>query len=194
MAKKQQPPALTDQLPVPVETITRRIYLIRGQKVMLDSDLAELYQVTTGNLNLAVRRNVSRFPADFMFQLTKEEYENLRLQFARSSSAYGGRRFLPYAFTEHGVAMLSSVLNSDRAVQMNIIIIRAFVQLRELLASHKEMAKKIAELEATQKKHAGALQQHGSILVSVVQDIQRIKNPPITRAIGFYDRSAKKKS
>lgn len=177
-----------DRLPVPVETITRRIYLIRGQKVMLDSDLAELYQVLTKNLNLAVRRNADRFPEDFMFQLTAEEAESLRLQIATSNVGRGGRRYLPYVFTEHGVAMLSAVLNSERAVQMSIIIVRAFVQLRELLASHKEMAKKIEQLEATQKKHAGALQQHGSILVSVVQDIQRIKNPPQTRAIGFITR------
>src|SRR5690348_9652781 len=115
----------TDLLPVPVEMIERRIYLIRGQKVMLDSDLAELYQVLTKNLNLAVRRNTNRFPTDFMFQLTKEEAESLRLQFATSNVGRGGRRYLPYAFTEHGVAMLSSVLNSERAVQMNILIIRA---------------------------------------------------------------------
>jgi phage regulator Rha-like protein len=204
MAKKQQPPALTDQLPVPVETITRRIYLIRGQKVMLDSDLAELYQVLTKNLNKAVRRNTDRFPADFMFQLTQEEAESLRFQIGTSNEGRGGRRYLPYAFTEHGVAMLSSVLNSKRAVQMNILIIRAFVQLRELLASHKDLAQKIELMETTQKRHAGALrqqadilQQHDAILVGVVKDIQRIKNPPITRAIGFYDRSAerpKKKS
>ena len=121
----------------------------------------------------------------------------MRLQFATSNEGRGGRRYLPYAFTEHGVAMLSSVLNSDRAVQMNILIIRAFVQLRELLASHKDLAQKIEQMDTTQKRHAGAirqqaevLQQHDAILVGVVKDIQRIKNPPITRAIGFYDRSA----
>ena len=124
---------------------------------MLDSDLAELYQVTTGNLNLAVRRNGARFPEDFMFQLTQEEFENLRLQFATSSSGYGGRRYLPYAFTEHGVAMLSSVLNSDRAVQMSILIVRAFVKLRELLATHKDLAAKIEKLETGQRDHAIAI-------------------------------------
>src|SRR6266498_434189 len=123
---------------IPVELVERRIYLIRGQKVMLDSDLAELYQVLTKNLNLAVRRNLDRFPEDFMFQLTAEEAESLRLQFATSNVGRGGRRYMPYAFTEHGVAMLSSVLNSPRAVQMNILIIRAFVKLREMLASHKD--------------------------------------------------------
>ena len=134
---------------------------------MLDSDLAELYQVTTGNLNLAVRRNLDRFPEDFMFQLTKEEFENLRLQFATSSSAYGGRRSLPYAFTEHGVAMLSSVLNSPRAIQLNILIIRAFVRLRELLATHKDLAQKIEKLEATQKDHA-------VMLALIVKDMQTL--------------------
>jgi len=149
--------------------------------------------VATGNLNLAVRRNASRFPEDFMFQLTQEEFENLRLQFATSSSGYGGRRYLPYAFTEHGVAMLSSVLNSERAVQMNILIVRAFVKLRELLATHKELARQIGQIEAAQKQQARTQQQQASILVSVVEDIQKLKNPPVTRAIGFVARSLKKK-
>lgn len=151
MAKKpSSSPA--DRLPVPVEIIERRIYLLRGQKVMLDSALAELYQVATGNLNKAVQRNIDRFPEDFMFRLTNEESKNLRFQFGSSSSGYGGRRYLPFAFTEHGVAMLSSVLKSARAVQMNILIIRAFVKLRELLATHKDLARKIEELERGQKK------------------------------------------
>jgi hypothetical protein len=116
-----------------------------------------------------------------MFQLTAEEGESLRLQFATSNA---GRRYLPYAFTEHGVAMLSSVLNSRRAVQMNIIIIRAFVKLRELLATHKDLARKIEQLEASQRQQARTQAEHGSILVAVVQDIQRLKHPPTTRAIG----------
>ncbi len=134
---------------IPIENIGSKILLIRGQKVMLDADLAELYGVTTGNLNLAVRRNIERFPIDFMFQLTKEEYENLILQFARSS--WGGSRHLPYVFTEHGVSMLSSVLKSRQAVQVNILIIRAFIKIREILASNKEMVYKIEELEREQK-------------------------------------------
>src|ERR1035441_3147216 len=146
MPKKISSPA--DQLPVPVELVERRIYLIRGQKVMLDSDLAELYQVTTGNLNLAVRRNSKRFPEDFMFQLTKEEADTLLLQIARAKTGRGGRQTSPYAFTELGVAMLSSVLNSERAVQMNIIIMRAFVRMRELLASHKDLAEKVEKAGA----------------------------------------------
>src|SRR5437016_180601 len=180
MPKKISSPA--GQLPVPVELVERRIYLIRGQKVMLDSDLAELYQVLTKNLNKAVSRNAGRFPEDFMFQLTEEEAKSLRFQIGTSNVGRGGRRYLPYAFTEHGVAMLSSVLNSDRAVQMNIIIIRAFVRMRELLTTHKDLAEKIEKLERTQK-------QHGSILVAVVQDIQKLKTPPPQpprRRIGFH--------
>ncbi len=181
----EKTPSPADQLPVPVELVERRIYLIRGEKVMIDSDLADLYQVPTKSLNLAVRRNADRFPEDFMFQLSKDEYENLRLQFETSSSGYGGRRYLPYAFTEHGVAMLSAVLNSDRAVQMSIVIVRAFVRMRQLLATHKDLARRIEQLEARQKSYGRTLAQHDTVLVQVVQDIQRIKHPPQTRAIGF---------
>ena len=119
MARKL--PSTSGHLPVPLELVERRIYLIRGQKVMLDGDLAELYQVPTKRLNEAVRRNSNRFPEDFMFQLTQEEAESLRSQIATSNEGRGGRRYLPHAFTELGVAMLSSVLNSERAVQMNML-------------------------------------------------------------------------
>lgn len=130
-----------------VEIIERKIYLIRGHKVMLDRDLAELYQVPTRRLNEQVKRNLTRFPADFMFQLSDEEAENLRSQFATSSTSHGGRRYLPYVFTEQGVAMLSSVLNSERAVQVNIAIMRTFVKLRQMLASNAELARKLAAME-----------------------------------------------
>jgi phage regulator Rha-like protein len=197
---KRTDPSTAGNPPVPAELIERRIYVIRGQKVMLDSDLAELYQVPTKRLNEAVRRNLDRFPEDFMFQLTSQEAQALASQFAVSNlrsqfatSSYGGRRYLPYAFTEHGVAMLSSLLNSQRAVQMNILIVRAFVKLRELLATHKELARKIEQIEATQKQQARTQQQHASILVSVVEDIQKLRNPPTTRAIGFVVRNPKKK-
>ncbi|MGA2742003.1 MAG: ORF6N domain-containing protein [Bryobacteraceae bacterium] len=169
------PPARS--LPAPVEPIERRIFLVRGLKIMLDSDLAELYQVETKALNRAVKRNLDRFPEDFMFQLVDEEAESLRCQIGASSSSYGGRRYLPYAFTEHGVAMLSSVLHSRRAAQMSILIVRAFVKLRELLATHKELAGKIERIEATQEQQAHTQQRHASILVSVVQDIQKLKKP-----------------
>ena len=118
---------------------------------MLDSDLAELYGILTKNFNKAVKRNINRFPVDFMFQLSKDECENLRFQIGTTSLEYGGRRYLPYAFTEHGVAMLSSVLNSQRAIEMNIFIIRAFIKMRESLDNHKDLAIKIGEIELKQK-------------------------------------------
>jgi len=127
-----------------------------------------------------------------MFQLSAEEHANLKSQFVISSWG-GARRALPYAFTEHGVAMLSSVLKSKRAVQMNILVIRAFVKLRELLATHKDVASRIEQIEVAQKEQARVQQQHSSILVSVIQDIQKLKTPPVTRAIGFVVRGPKKK-
>lgn len=133
---------------ISTEVIEQKIYLIRGIKIMLDSDLAELYGVETFNLNKAVKRNIDRFPSDFMFQLTKEEANSLRFHIGMSKTGgRGGRRYLPYAFTEQGVAMLSSVLNSKRAVQVNIAIMRAFVKLREMLATHKDLARKLNEME-----------------------------------------------
>jgi hypothetical protein len=163
----RNPSAIAAKLALPVEIIERRIYLIRGQKVMLDSDLAELYQVPTKVLNQAVRRKSERFPEDFMFQLTAEETDSLRSQFVTSNEGRGGRRYSPYAFTEQGVAMLSSVLSSDRAVQVNIAIMRAFVRIREVLATHKDLARKIEQLEANQKDHV-------VMLALVVKDIQTL--------------------
>jgi hypothetical protein len=171
MPEKTKLPAIAQRLPVPVELIERRIYLIRGHKVMLDSDLADLYQVETKNLNKAVKRNLERFPEDFMFQLTAEETESLRFQFGTSNAGRGGRRYLPYAFTEQGVAMLSSVLNSKRAVQVNIAIMRAFVKLREVMATHKELAHKI---EALERKY----QEHDQELQVVFQAIKKLLEPP----------------
>jgi len=129
---------------IPVERIEKAILLLRGQKVMLDRDLAELYGVPTKRLNEQVRRNRTRFPEDFMFQLSREEFEDWRSQVATSNpAAKMGLRRRPYAFTEQGVAMLSSVLNSDRAIEVNIAIMRAFVKLREILATHKDLARKL---------------------------------------------------
>lgn len=160
-------PLPAPRLGMPVELIARRIYLVRGQRVMLDSDLAELYQVTTGNLNLAVRRNAARFPPDFMFRLTRDEHQSLLLQTARAKNGRGGRHTAPYAFTELGVAMLSSVLNSERAVQMNIVIMRAFVKLREMLAANRALARRVEQLAATQKSHA-------ALFEIVIADIQKL--------------------
>jgi hypothetical protein len=129
-----------------IEKIQTKIYEIRGQKVMLDFDLAELYEVETKNLNLAVKRNIKRFPPDFMFQLTKPEWDILRLQI-ETSKGRGGTRYLPYAFTEQGVAMLSGILNSDKAIETNIVIMRVFVYIRQYALSHKDLNEKLHELE-----------------------------------------------
>lgn len=143
---------------VPLEIIERRIYLVRGQKVMLDSDLAELYGVPTKSLNLAVHRNINRFPADFMFRLSVKETESLRFQFETSKTiGRGGRRYLPYAFTEQGVAMLSSVLKSERAVLVNIAIMRVFVRLRRMLSDHAELLRRLDILEGQQQKQSGEI-------------------------------------
>ncbi len=152
---------------VPQERIEKAILLIRGHKVMLDQDLAELYEVETRVLVQAVKRNRRRFPADFKFQLSKQEFERLRSQFVTSSS-WGGRRHPPYVFTEQGVAMLSSVLRSPRAIDVNIEIMRAFVRLREMVASHKELARKLEELE---KKYDAQFQ-------VVFEAIRRLMTPP----------------
>lgn len=149
---------------IPIERIASRIYLIRGEKVIMDSDLAELYEVMTGRLNEQVKRNISRFPEDFAFQLTQEEFDILISQNAISSSAYGGRRKLPWAFTEHGTLMLSSILRSDRAAQVNIAIVRAFVRMREILATHKEVARKIEE--------------HDRQISNLYEHVKRLLSPP----------------
>lgn len=140
--------------PSPIESkakpLEHSILLVRGQKVILDQDIAELYGVSTKRLNEQVRRNQSRFPEDFMFQLTREEFSILRSQFATSS--WGGRRYPPNAFTEHGAVMLAGVLNSPIAVEASIQVVRAFVRLRTMLASHKELARKLSELESRYDK------------------------------------------
>jgi hypothetical protein len=143
--------------------------------VIADSDLAELYEVETKALNRAVRRNLDRFPDDFIFQLTDEEDKLLRYQSGTSSSGYGGRRYLPYVFTQEGVAMLSSVLHSPRAIKVNVAIMRAFVQLRRLADTHKDLAERIAAME---KKYDAQFS-------VVFKAIKQLLQPPITRAIGF---------
>ena len=138
---------------IPAEQIERRIYLIRGHKVMLDVDLATLYGVTTKRLNQQVNRNRRRFPEDFMFQLTADEAKSLRLHFATSNMGRGGRRYFPYVFTEYGAVMLSSVLNTPVAIETSVKIARAFVRLREMISTHKELAQKLQELERKMQGH-----------------------------------------
>ena len=160
--------------------IKRRIYLIRSQKVMPDSDLAEPYQVPTKSVNLAVRRNIMRFPADFMFQLSQAEADSLRFQIETSKAGRGGRRYLPYVFTEQGIAMLSSVLNGDRAALVNIAIMRAFVKLREIMATHKDLAHKI---EALERKYAAHDKQISVIFDAIKKLLTSTVSP--NRRVGF---------
>jgi hypothetical protein len=168
--------------------IEQCIRFIRQQKVILDADLARFYEVTTSNLNLAVRRNARRFPPDFMFQLTSEEAA-LTLQSAISKKGRGGRRTLPYAFSEMGVAMLSSVLNSERAIQMNIAIMRAFARSRILMASNKELARHIEEIEARMtallKDQSQKISGHEQAITGILKMLHDLTNPRQVRAIGF---------
>ncbi len=158
---------------LPVEIIQSKIYFIRGHKVMLDSDLAILYGVETGHLNRAVKRNRDHFPEDFMFQLSKEEEDYLRCQIGMSKIGRGGQRYLSYVFTEQGVAMLSSVLRSKRAVQVNIQIMRVFVKLKEIMISHKDLARKIEALE-------GNYQDHDKKIQAIFEAIRRLIVIPVT--------------
>ncbi len=167
-----------NQSVIPSERIEHSILLLRGQKVMLDSDLAALYGVETKRLLEAVKRNIERFPEDFMFQLSQEEYGILRSQIA-TSKRRGGRRYAPYVFTEQGVAMLSSVLRSSQAVAVNIEIVRAFVRLRQMLSSHADLTRKV---EALEKKYDGQFK-------IVFDALRQLMQPPpnkTKRAIGFH--------
>ena len=168
---------------IPVELIERKIYLIRGMKVMLNTDLAYLYGIQTFRLNEAVKRNKDRFPKDFMFQVNFKEASSLLSQIAMSKSR-GGRRTLPYVFTEQGVAMLASVLKSQKAIQMNIAIVRAFIKLRELLATHKDL---VLEIEKIKKEQKGQNQR----IQTIIDIISRMINPPVkenAEPIGFSER------
>jgi DNA-binding PadR family transcriptional regulator len=167
---------------IPIQRVVQSIRCFRGQKVLLDSDLAALYGVTTGNLNKAVSRNRDRFPSDFMFQLSAEEAEDLIFQIGRSKGR-GGRRHRPYAFTEQGIAMLSSVLNSDRAIRVNIAIMRAFVKLRQMLETNRELARRFSELERRVGKH-------DQEIAAILEAIRQLMTPPEKprREIGFHVR------
>jgi len=165
---------------VSVERIERSILSIRGEKVLLDRDLAELYGVETRVLKQGVRRNIKRFPGDFMFELTKQEFEDWRSQFVTSKGDRMGLRYRPMAFTEQGVAMLSSVLNSPNAIQVNIAIMRAFVKLRQALSTHKELAVKFSELERKIEKHDESIE-------AIFEAIRQLMTPPERprKRIGF---------
>jgi hypothetical protein len=168
---------------IPAKRILQAICWLRGEKVLLDSDLAGLYGVATAALKRAVKRNKERFPSDFMFQLTAEELRVLRCHFGISKPGRGGLRYCPYAFTEQSVAMLSSVLNSERAVKVNIAIMRAFVKLRETLETNRELARKFAELESRVGKH-------DEEIAAILEAIRQLMAPPEKprREIGFHVR------
>lgn len=166
------------------ETIQRKIFILRGHKVMLDRDLAELYGVKIKSLNLAVKRNRERFPDDFMFQISRQEFEYLRFQFETLNVGRGKhRKYRPYAFTEQGVAMLSSVLNSKRAIHVNIQIMRTFTRLREKISHHKELSRKLAQLERQVKGQ-------GSDIASLFEAIRQLMESPDSqeKKIGFRAR------
>ncbi len=164
---------------MPIEHITQSILVLREHRVLLDTDLADLYGVTTKRFNEQVRRNIQRFPGDFMFQLTDDELAILRSQNATSSSSlWGGRRYPPYAFTEHGAIMAATILNSARAAQVSVYVVRAFVKLREVLASNKGLAQKFEQLERK-------LETHDQAIVGILKELHLLMHPIQTRAIGF---------
>lgn len=160
---------------IPVDNL---ILEIRGQKVILDSDLASLYEVETKKLNQAIKRNLERFPEDFMFQLSEDEFANLRSQFVTSS--WGGRRYPPYAFTEHGAIMAASVLNTPKAVEMSVYVVRAFVKLRTLALQYKELTRKLAQIEER-------LGEHDTAIIEIVNTIRQLMEPPEAKKkeVGF---------
>ena len=164
------------------ESTERKIYMLRGQKVILDGDLAELYGVEVKQLKRQVRRNIDRFPADFMFQLSKDDLDSLRCHFGTLKRGEHSK-YLPYAFTEQGVAMLSSVLNSERAIEVNIQIMRTFVKLREMIASHKDLARKLDELE---KKYDGQFR----VVFDAIRQLMVAEEKP-KRKIGFEVKEAR---
>jgi hypothetical protein len=170
----------------PLERIVSRILLLRGQKVILDADLAELYGVSTGRFNEQVRRNRDRFPSDFMFQLTNQEVERLRSQIAISIGEMrlvgrGGRRYLPHAFTEHGAIMAATILNTPRAIEVSVFVVRAFVRLREMVAANKELSKKLDELERRVSHHDEAI----TGIVKAIRELATPPEPKARRRIGF---------
>ncbi len=181
----------TKTIIIPHQPVEDLIHTLRGQRIILDSDLAKVYGVTTTRLNQQVRRNADRFPADFAFQVTADEFAGLMLQIATSKKGRGGRRKLPLAFTEHGAIMAANVLNSPRAVQMSVFVVRAFVKMREILGDNRHLAEKLAELE---RRLTGRLDVHEQAIVHILDEIKKLMEPlppppePKRREIGFHVR------
>ena len=166
---------------IPVAKIAQAILYLRDQRILLDADLANLYGVTTKRFNEQVRRNLDRFPGDFMFQLTDQEFDALRSQFATSNVGRGGRRYLPYAFTEQETIMAATILNSPRATEVSVYVVRAFVQLRNLVASNQEILRKVTELAQKVSSHDQAI----AGLINALSDLMNPQEPPKKRPIGF---------
>jgi len=181
----------TKTIIIPHQPVEDLIHTLRGQRIILDSDLAKVYGVTTTRLNQQVRRNTDRFPADFAFQVTADEFAGLMLQIATSKKRRGGRRKLPLVFTEHGAIMAANVLNSPRAVQMSVFVVRAFVKMREALSQNRHLAEKLAELE---RRLTGRLDVHEQAIVHILDEIKKLMEPlppppePKRREIGFHVR------
>ena len=187
---------MTETSLVPVERVEQTILILRGQKVILDSDLAALYGVPVKRLNEQVKRNAGRFPPDFAFQLAREEFANLKSQFATSSLQWGGKRKLPTAFTEHGALMAASVLNSPRAVEMSILVVRAFVRFRRILATNRQLAAQVDELERKMDQkfaaHDKRIEAHRKGIVSLYSAIENLMPTLNDRQIGFVGKGAGK--
>lgn len=186
MSKTSSPVPAAETAALSTQSLAGRILMVRGQRVLMDSDLAELYGVETKKFNQQIRRNLTRFPSDFMFGLTQEEFDSLRSQNVTSNR--GGRRYLPMVFTEHGAIMAASVLNSPRAIEMSVYVVRAFVQLRAVLLDHKALADKLAALERRVSGHDNSLAEVISALRALMAQPQAAKRP-----IGFtanLDRKA----
>jgi len=182
---------MVDQVIIPVDQITAVILEVRGKKVLLDSDLARLYEVTTKQLNQAVKRNSDRFPDDFMFQLTEMEYESLRSQIVTANIGRGGRRYppYPYVFSEHGAVMAASVLNTPKAVEVSVYVVRAFIRQRALLASHTELALKLEQLEkrlvVSFTLHEDRLDDYENQLEQIIETIHEMQRQHTHKPIGF---------
>lgn len=178
---------------VAVEAVAKRILIVRGLRVLIDSDLAALYAVPTKRFNQAVKRNSSKFPAEFMFQLTEGEFTALRSQFVTSNAGRGGRRYLPRVFTEHGALMAATILDTPQAIEVSVYVVRAFVQLRDLLAGNRELSQRLRELEQRLERKLAI---HDETIADILAAIRELMNPPepAKRPIGFVTLSEKKPS
>jgi phage regulator Rha-like protein len=188
LKKKRKQPIHTDHRQLaPTFPIDSVIHTVRGERIILDSDLATIYGVSTKALNQAVKRNIDRFPHDFLFQVAKQEWLSLRSQIVTSKPERGGRRYLPFAFTEHGAVMAANILNSRRAVQMSIFVVRAFIKMRQTMTANKALLEKLEELE---KKLTKRLDAHEQAIVYVLGELRKLMEPPLLpepkrRRIGF---------